>query len=366
MPLANVSVKHLTKMFGDVFAVKDLTLDIENGEFLVLLGPSGCGKTTTLRCIAGLEMPDEGDIYIGNVRANDFSPKDRNVAMVFQSYALYPHMTVSDNMAFPLKMRKVSKDIIGEKIRHIAELLRITHLLKRKPKQLSGGEAQRTALGRAIIRDPEVFLMDEPLSNLDAKLRVHMRTELKRLQKDLGVTTIYVTHDQVEAMTMAERIAILHNGELQQRDRPEEIYMHPSNTFVAGFIGSPPMNFLGCSLEEHEGVCSIDAGICSIPIDADIAEIVKDKASTSELILGFRPEDIAISRDLTSKNLLVGEVFVTEPLGSEIIVDVDVGGELIKAKVDNDFSVSIRDKVGVKINMKGIHIFDKKTTKAVI
>lgn len=235
--MAKVTVRNLTKKFGNVIAVNKVSLEVKDKEFLVLLGSSGCGKTTTLRCIAGLETFDAGEIYIGDTLVNELPAKDRDVAMVFQSYALYPHMTIFDNIAFPLKMHKVSRNEIKEKVRRTAELLKIDHLLDRKPKQLSGGEAQRTALGRAIVRDPKVFLMDEPLSNLDAKLRLHMRVELKKLQKELGVTTIYVTHDQVEAMTMADDIAIMNSGALQQVGDANEIFRKPGNLFIAGFIG---------------------------------------------------------------------------------------------------------------------------------
>src|SRR2546423_12971435 len=255
--LARVEIKGLRKEFEGTVAVEGLNLSIKDKEFVVLLGPSGCGKTTTLRCVAGLEDADAGEIYIGDQLVNELDPKDRNVAMVFQSYALYPHMTVYGNMAFPLENARVAEREINERVNRTARLLQIEALLSRKPAQLSGGQRQRVALGRAIVREPSVFLMDEPLSNLDAQLRVHMRAELKRLQKDLGVTTIYVTHDQVEAMTMGDRIAILNHGELQQYDTPRRVYVHPSNHFVAGFVGSPPINSIECTLTK-EGI--LDAG----------------------------------------------------------------------------------------------------------
>src|SRR5208337_4677444 len=236
--MAKVRLEHITKAFKGPPAVKDVTLEVDEGEFLVLLGPSGCGKTTTLRIVAGLEKPTDGEVYIGDVAVNDVQPKDRDIAMVFQSYALYPHMTVHDNLAFPLKMRKYSKEEIEERVGKAAATLEITDLLQRKPRELSGGQRQRVALGRAIVRDPKVFLMDEPLSNLDAKLRIQTRVELKNLQKRIGTTTIYVTHDQAEAMTLADRVAVMKEGVIQQVGPPTEIYAHPANKFVAGFIGS--------------------------------------------------------------------------------------------------------------------------------
>jgi len=364
--LARVRLKNLTKRFGDVVAVNDVSVEVEDKEFLVLLGPSGCGKTTTLRCVAGLETPDEGEIYIGDTLVNELPPKDRDVAMVFQSYALYPHMKVFDNIAFPLKMRKVPKGEIEERVRRVAELLRITHLLDRKPKQLSGGEAQRVALGRAIVRDPRVFLMDEPLSNLDAKLRIYMRAELKRLQKDLGVTTVYVTHDQVEAMTMADEVAIMNLGVLQQLGDAHEIFDHPASLFVAGFIGSPPTNFMDCTLTEKNGSCFLDAGTFVLPIPDDIGKIIKEKATSSELILGVRPEDISLGRKRAPEKFIEAEIYVTEPLGSEVIVDLKVGDNLVKAKATPDFSMSIGEKVWIGFNKEKMHLFDKKTEKAII
>jgi len=364
--LAGVRLKNLTKRFGDVVAVSDVSLEVEDKGFLVLLGPSGCGKTTTLRCVAGLETPDTGEIYIGDTLVNELPPKDRDVAMVFQSYALYPHMKVFDNIAFPLKMRKVPKSEIEERVKRVAELLKITHLLNRKPKQLSGGEAQRTALGRAIVRDPRVFLMDEPLSNLDAKLRIYMRAELKRLQKDLGVTTVYVTHDQVEAMTMAERIAIMNYGVLQQLATPDKVYDNPQSLFVAGFIGSPPMNFIDCTFMEKSGECFIDAGVFTLPIPDAIGHAVKQQATSSKLILGVRPEDILVHKKRVPEANVEGEVYVLEPLGSEIVLDLKVGENLIKVKTPPDFRVNTGDRVWLSFDTNRIHAFDKKTEKAIV
>lgn len=364
--MAKVTIKNLVKRFGEVVAVNDVSLEVKDKDLAVLLGPSGCGKTTTLRCIAGLETVDEGEIYIGGVQVNDLPPKDRDVAMVFQSYALYPHMSVFDNIAFPLKQRKVPKNEIEKRVRDTADLLEMTNLLERKPRQLSGGEAQRTALGRAIVRNPSVFLMDEPLSNLDAKLRVHMRAELKRLQKELGVTTIYVTHDQVEAMTMGDKIAVMNVGQLQQLSSPAEIFGHPASMFVAGFIGTPPMDFLDCTFTEKNGTYFLDAGAFTLPIPSDTGKIIKEKATSPELTLGVRSEDVYLGKKRTPQNFVEVEVYVTEPLGSEVIVDLKVGDKIVKAKSAPDFAVSIGEKVWMGFNEKKIHVFDKKTEKAII
>lgn len=364
--MARVRLKNLTKKFGDVVAVKELNLDVEDKEFLVLLGPSGCGKTTILRCIAGLESIDDGEIYIGDTLVNDIPPRDRDIAMVFQSYALYPHMSVFDNLAFPLKMRGASNDEIKKRVTNIAELLRITHLLNRKPKQLSGGEAQRVALGRAIVRNPKVFLMDEPLSNLDAKLRVYMRADLKRLQKDLEVTTIYVTHDQVEAMTMADRVAIIKQGILQQLGSAHEIFAAPANMFVAGFVGSPPMNFIECTFTENVESCILDAAAFKLSIPKDLIDVIKDRATSSELVIGIRPEDVIINKNKTLKTFIQAEVYVTEPMGSEIIVDLKLGDIFIKARISSDFAIGMGEKVWMGFRKEKIHVFDKKTEIAII
>jgi len=364
--MAKIILKNLFKKYGNVVAINDLSIDINDGEFLVLLGPSGCGKTTTLRCIAGLEKLDRGEIYIGNRLVNDLSPKDRNVAMVFQSYALYPHMNVFDNIAFPLKMRKLPEDEIKEKVKHVAQLLRITHLLDRKPKQLSGGEAQRVALGRAIVRNPDVFLLDEPLSNLDAKLRIYMRAELKKLQKNLGVTTIYVTHDQAEAMTMADRIAILNFGVLQQLSTPHEAYNNPQNLFVASFLGSPPMNLIECTFIEKNGKYLLETGAFAIVLPETIGYLLKEKVVSTELVLGVRPEDVIICGKKIPEAIVEGEVYLIEPLGSEIIVDLKIDDNIFKVKTTPDFKASIGDKVWISFEVNKIHIFDKKTEKNLI
>jgi multiple sugar transport system ATP-binding protein len=361
--LARVLLKNVTKRFGEVVAINRLSLEVRDKEFLVLLGPSGCGKTTALRCIAGLETPEEGEIYIGDRLVNDLSPKDRNIAMVFQSYALYPHMTVFKNLAFPLENAKVPRDEIERRVHQVAKLLKIETLLNRKPKQLSGGQQQRVALGRAIVREPQAFLMDEPLSNLDAKLRVYMRAELKKLQKELGVTTIYVTHDQVEAMTMGDKIAILNEGILQQFDPPNKVYSRPANVFVAGFVGSPPTNFFECILTQ-EGV--LDAKEFKYPLPKDLLEAVKI-ATSAEVILGIRPQDIRVYRDAKAKkNLVEASLYTTEPLGDMMILDLQIGDYIVKAVVSPDFETETAEKFWLRFPANKIYLFDKKTGRALI
>lgn len=344
-----------------------MNLRVEDKEFIVLLGPSGCGKTTTLRCIAGLEKPDSGGIYIGDTEVTDLPPKDRDVAMVFQSYALYPHMKVYNNIAFPLENRKVSKDEINRRVRETAELLQISELLDRKPRQLSGGQAQRVALGRAIVRQPHVFLMDEPLSNLDAKLRLHMRAELKRLQGQLGVTTIYVTHDQAEAMTMADRIVLMNKGEIQQVDDPDSIYRRPKNIFVGGFIGSPAMNFIDCTFREENEEGYLDAAVFKLKLEKKLVDMIRDTASSPELVLALRPEDLSISEEVEeTEKWIPGEIYVVEPLGTETVVDVKVGEELVKVKEKSTFRAKLGEKVKLVFDESIMHLFDKKTEEAIL
>ncbi|WP_455367518.1 ABC transporter ATP-binding protein [[Eubacterium] cellulosolvens] len=361
--MARVRLSNLVKRFGETTAVDNLSIAVEDKEFLVLLGPSGCGKTTALRCIAGLETPDSGEIYIGDDMVNEVPPKDRDIAMVFQSYALYPHMTVYNNLAFPLKMRKTPKSEIDRSVKDAARLLRIERLLNRKPKQLSGGEAQRVALGRSIVRSPKVFLMDEPLSNLDAKLRLYMRAELKRLQKELGTTTIYVTHDQAEAMTMGDRVAIMNLGELQQLSTPDEAYNNSANLFVAGFIGSPPMNFIDCTYQDKDR--TLHSGEAQFTLPKDMAGVIKRGITDSDVVLGFRPEDVTL-HDRPIPNSIKTEIYVYEPLGSEIIVDLKLGDNLLKAKVPPDTKLKIGETKHLTIKKEKMHIFDKKTGKNLI
>jgi multiple sugar transport system ATP-binding protein len=357
--LARILLKNLTKRFGNVVAVDKLSLEVKDKEFVVLLGPSGCGKTTVLRCIAGLETPDEGEIYIGDRLVNEMEPKERDVAMVFQSYALYPHMSVFDNIAFPLENAGVARNEIKEKVQGTAKLLKIENLLERKPKQLSGGQRQRVALGRAMVREPRVFLMDEPLSNLDAKLRVYMRAELKKLQKDVGITTIYVTHDQVEAMTMGDRVAILNEGVLQQFNHAAEIYSHPVNVFVAGFIGTPPTNLFDCNLS-REAPYSFEAGVFKYQVPGNLDE--KAKEWPSSLVLGVRPQDVRVYKK-GNEGLIKAELEIDEPLGDRKVFDLKVGDYTVKALVDPDFKAGIGEKLWIEFDEAKIYVFDKKTGK---
>ena len=363
--MVSVKLEKLTKYFGKVAAVKNLNLEIKDGEFVALLGPSGCGKSTTLLMIAGIYKPTSGYIYFDNVIVNDLPPKDRNIGMVFQSYALYPHMKVYDNIAFPLKLQKLPKDEVRRRIKRAAELLKIEDLLDRKPAQLSGGQQQRVALARALVKQPQLFLMDEPLSNLDAKLRVLMRAEIKRLQKQLGITTIYVTHDQIEAMTMADRVAVLNKGELQQYSSADELYNKPRNLFVAGFIGSPPMNFIDCTLVEKEGNYYLDAGSFMVKLPIDLGKLVAEKATGPELVLGVRPEDLKISLKPT-ENSIESNVYVLEPLGKDTIVNVKLGDTLVKILAPPYIRLSIGDRIWIVYDLNKIHIFDKKTEKAIL
>jgi len=365
--LSKVRVVNLRKSFDKTVAVNGVSFEVLDGEFVVLLGPSGCGKTTTLRCIAGLETPDEGEIYIGDRLVNDLPPKDRDVAMVFQSYALYPHMTVFDNLAFPLKMRKFPKEEIDKRVKEVAQLLQIDHLLSRKPRQLSGGEQQRVALGRALVRNPQVWLMDEPLSNLDAKLRVYMRAELKKLQKDLKITTIYVTHDQAEAMAMADRVAVMNKGLILQYDPPHVIYEKPANIFVGGFVGTPPMNFVEANIVEENNQVFLDAGFFRYKLDFELANIVKSKSSSDKVVLGFRPEDMSLSTEKRPESIFQADLYVIEPMGSNIIVDLKAGEYLLKAVVSPTTKLpSIGEKVWVYFSEERLHIFDSKTEQKIV
>jgi multiple sugar transport system ATP-binding protein len=361
--MANVRLKNITKRFDQTVAVKDINLEISDSEFVVLVGPSGCGKTTTLRMIAGLEAITEGEIYINDRLVNQLPPKDRNIAMVFQSYALYPHMRVFDNMAFGLKMRKVPKKVIKEKVRNAAELLGIERLLERKPKELSGGQKQRVALGRAIVRDPEVFLFDEPLSNLDAKLRAQMRTELKRLHARLKTTVVYVTHDQVEAMTMGDRIVVMKDGVVQQVGTPLTLYNTPANLFVAGFIGSPAMNFIPCRVLEKGSRLHIDTGeFQALLPDSFGSRLASTKEE--EFVLGIRPEDICekgIDHEPSiGRPIIPAEVNVVEPLGKEISLDVSIGGYGMTVLLSADTEARPYQEIDLVLNLEKAHLFRKE------
>jgi len=364
--MASVTFEHVYKRFGDVVAVNDLNLHIEDKEFLVFVGPSGCGKTTTLRLLAGLEELTEGHIYIGDRLVDDVPPKDRDIAMVFQSYALYPHMSVYDNMAFGLKLRKVPKDEIDKRVHEAARILGIEQLLDRKPKQLSGGQRQRVAVGRAIVRNPKVFLFDEPLSNLDAKLRVQTRAELTKLHQRLGTTFVYVTHDQVEAMTMATRIAVMRDGILQQVDKAQVLYEKPGNVFVAGFIGSPSMNFFDATVVEADGKLFVDGGAFRLEVPPHLAEQYR-KYKGQEVIFGIRPEDIHAKPYVPPEIFpaeMRGKVDVVELMGNEIFLYcMTADGRSFIARVDPRTKARRGDTVDLVVNMDHMHLFDPKTEK---
>ena len=361
--MVKVTLDNVSKFFGKVKAVVDLNLKIGDGEFIALLGPSGCGKTTTLLMVAGIYKPTKGRILFDDRDVTRLPPRDRNVGMVFQSYALYPHMTVYDNIAFPLRLKKVPKNEIDRKVRQVAKLLRIEELLNRKPSQLSGGQQQRVALGRALVKEPDVLLLDEPLSNLDAKLRVIMRAELKRLQKELKVTTIYVTHDQVEAMSMADKIAVMNAGRLQQYAEPSELYNKPANLFVAGFIGSPPMNFVEGSIKEVNGEYYFDSEHFKLKLPSEIGGIVLSK--TSEVIMGFRPENAKIIKE-EQPNTIQGKVYVVEPLGKDVIVNVKIGEILVKILARPGIEIAPGQNIWLQLNMNKIHFFEKGTGKEIV
>ncbi|MBR4063265.1 MAG: sn-glycerol-3-phosphate ABC transporter ATP-binding protein UgpC [Clostridia bacterium] len=370
--MASVSLKHIYKKYpGGVTAVSDFNLEIKDKEFLVLVGPSGCGKTTTLRMVAGLEEITEGELFIGDQLVNDVAPKDRKIAMVFQNYALYPHMTVFENMAFGLKLNKTPKEEIKRRVEEAARILDITHLLDRKPKALSGGQKQRVALGRAIVRKPKVFLLDEPLSNLDAKLRASMRTELTKLHQNVGTTFIYVTHDQVEAMTMATRIVVMKDGLIQQVDTPQNLYDYPVNIFVAGFIGTPQMNFINGKLVKKGEDVYFNFEDLSIKLPAEKANNpdLKDYIG-QEVVAGLRPEAIHDEPSQLANNpdsQLDAYVDVTELMGAEIYLYLNVGEETrLIARVSSRSTSRAGDTIKVAFDMSRLHIFDKDTERCIV
>lgn len=354
----DVRFEGVTKMFGSSVVVDHLNLAIDDGEFVVLLGPSGCGKTTTLRMLAGLEEASEGDIYIGAERVNDIPTQHRDVAMVFQSYALYPHMTIAENIAYPLRVRKVGREETVRRVERVAGMLEIGGLLARRPRELSGGERQRVALARAIVREPRVYLMDEPLSNLDARLRVQMRGELKRLQHELGTTALYVTHDQAEAMTLAHRVAVMRGGRLQQFDTPMNIYHRPANRFVAEFVGSPPMNFI-------EGRTDVAArSFRSGPVALDLSESQLGRIGGRERVtLGIRPEHVRLATE-ARKGYLPARVYVTELMGNETLVFLRLGEEKLIARAEADFRAEPEEPVGVCFEMERAEFFDAQSGEA--
>lgn len=365
--MAKVTLKNIYKRFGNSEVVKDFTLEIKDEEFIVFVGPSGCGKSTTLRMIAGLEEISEGELYIDDEFVNQKAPKDRDIAMVFQNYALYPHMSVYENMGFGLKLRKFSKKDIDNRVKTAAKILDIEHLLDRRPKALSGGQRQRVALGRAIVREPKVFLMDEPLSNLDAKLRVQMRAEISKLQKKLATTTIYVTHDQTEAMTMGDRIVVMKDGVIQQLDTPGNIYDNPKNKFVAGFIGSPPMNFIDGTLQEQNDSIFFIAKGLEIEIPKEKALTLREKGYLNkEVILGIRPEDIHYDEIASPQSKFVATIEVAENMGSEMIIYLaGIGEDSIAAKINVRLQVQIGSEVQLVFDMNKVHLFDKTTEEAI-
>ncbi len=375
--MATVKLENVTKRFGDLIALDDITLDVKDEEFFVLLGQTGAGKTTTLRCIAGLDKPEEGNIYLAGVCVNDNTPAERDVAFVFQSHILYPHLSVYENMAFPLHPRKLSSEEIDRRVKDIAEMLHIEHLLMRNPNQLSGGETQRVGLGRAMVRRPQVFLMDEPISNLDAKLRAEMRVEIRWRQRELGTTTFYVTHDQVEAMSMADRIAVLDSGRIQQLGTPFEIYNHPANLFVAGFIGNPSMNCVPCEISVDSGKLLLNLphsgngnNIIAIQ-DLRIANRLGELDLNRDLIFGVHPEDVLVSHQPIA-NAFQAEVYSIEPLGADTIVEITLGADaagshlIIKSRTVPNFAAEIGAFIYVSFVPERMHFFEAGTGVAVL
>ncbi|MBQ3547201.1 MAG: sn-glycerol-3-phosphate ABC transporter ATP-binding protein UgpC [Clostridia bacterium] len=374
--MASLSLRNVYKRYpGGVVAVTDFNLEIKDKEFIILVGPSGCGKSTTLRMVAGLEEISDGEVYIGDRLINDVAPKDRDIAMVFQNYALYPHMTVFDNMAFGLKLRKTPKDEIKRRVEEAARILDIEHLLERKPKALSGGQRQRVALGRAIVREPKVFLLDEPLSNLDAKLRAQMRTEISKLHQRLGTTFIYVTHDQTEAMTMGTRIVVMKSGLIQQVDTPQNLYLYPCNLFVAGFIGSPQMNFIEAKLLKEGNDFFVEYGTEDTKTRAGVKFKIKLPASKNkdncleayvgkEVIMGIRPENVHNEADLIAANkdgIVEAAVEVTELMGAETYLYMNSEEQKITARVAPTNTAKPGDKIEIAFETDKIHLFDKDT-----
>jgi len=354
-----VKLENLTKRFGNVVAADNVNLDIDDGEFVALLGPSGCGKTTTLLMIAGIYKPTSGAIRFDGQIVNHLPPKDRNIGMVFQSYALYPHMTAFDNIAFPLQLKKVPQDEIRRRVQRVADMMGIGHLLDRKPGQLSGGQQQRVALGRALVKEPQLLLFDEPLSNLDARLRLTMRSEIKRLQIELGITSIYVTHDQVEAMTMADRIAVMKEGKLQAYSPPDELYDRPRTLFVAGFIGNPPMNFMEVEVVREDGDYHARAEGFDLVVPSERGE---KAAGRGKVIMGIRPEDVS----LADGDGVAGEIYVVEPLGRDDLIDVRIGDLHVHLLVDPTLRLRIGQNVHLKFNTEKVQFFDPETEKSLL
>lgn len=358
--MASVHIRQVWKYYGETAAVRDLNLEAKDGEFLCVLGPSGCGKSSTLRMLAGLEHISAGDILFGERRVNDLPPKDRDIAMVFENYALYPHKTVFDNIANALKLRKVDSSTIQRKVGKAAEMLEIGHLLQRKPMELSGGQKQRVAIGRAIVREPELFLFDEPIAHLDAKLRAHMRGELKLLQRQLGTTMVYVTHDQMEALSMADRVAVMHDGVLQQYGTPQEIYNHPVNAWVAGFVGEPPMNFLDCELEQEGGSLKILHPQFTGEFLAEQVTQLQSTQADKRVQLAIRPDEVEISMK-PSPTAIPAKILVTEPLGGDMLVDTSVGKQKVLVKTKPDFPGNMGEDCYLNFDKQRWHVFSSET-----
>jgi len=361
--MAEITLKNVNKKFGDNWVIRDFNLKVKDKEFVVLVGPSGCGKSTCLRMIAGLEEITSGEIYIGEKMVNNVPAKDRDIAMVFQSYALYPHMNVFNNMAFGLQNRKFPKDEIRKRVEEVAAILSINEFLARKPAELSGGQRQRVAMGRAMVRKPKAFLFDEPLSNLDAKLRVQMRAELSKLHEKLGTTVIYVTHDQVEAMTLAERIVVMNEGRIMQEGKPLEVYEQPKNLFVAGFIGSPAMNFMEVRVVEEKGRLYVEGESFRLAIPKGLEDKYRNRVN-DEVIFGIRPEhmnDRQFSGDFPGMGIMEATVDVIEPIGSDVILIVMAGKDQLTAKVDPHTTASVYKPIKLAVDMNNMHLFDKKT-----
>ncbi|MDG6925843.1 MAG: ABC transporter ATP-binding protein [Nitrososphaerota archaeon] len=363
--MVRVKFDSVSKDYGNVTVVDNSSFEVKDQEFFIILGPSGCGKTTTLNMIAGLEEPTSGNIYFDDQLVNTMAPEKRDVAMVFQTFALYPNLTVHDNIAFPLKLRKMKKELIEEKVAAVGVKLRITHLLEKKPYQLSGGERQRVALARAIVREPRLFLLDEPLSNIDAKLRVHMRAELIALQRELKITTIYVTHDQVEAMTMADRVMVMNHAKISQIGKPLEVFHKPANLFVAGFMGTPPMNFFNAELKNVNSHQVVANEFFTINVDKAMGDRISKSTTGGELIVGVRPQNM---QQVTASGDAVfeGEVYAVEPLGIETQVDVKLGDSIYKFVGPAEYKSKMGDKIKVKIDTSNMHLFDRKSEIALI
>ena len=371
--MAHIKLENVVKRFGDVIAVKDFNLDIEDKEFVVFLGPSGCGKTTMLRLIAGLEYPEEGNILIDGQRVNELSPADRDIAFVFQFYALYPHLSVYDNIAFPLKAVKVAKPEIDARVKRVATILQIADMLHRKPSVLSGGEMQRVALGRAMVRQPKVYLLDEPMANLDAKMRMDTRAEIKRLQHEIGATTIFVTHDQVEAMSLADRIAVIHQGVLQQIGTPHEVYNRPESLFVAGFMGMPTMNLLDAELGTREGGSGLRLSHTDVWLTLSPHQQagISATAQNNALVFGIRPEHINATREPVGRKI-AAEVHLVEPLGAVNILDLRLGTHpetqepiLTRVRTHPTFPIAVGGTIWLDFDEAQMHLFDRKTEQAI-